>query len=398
MARILFSGAAPWCHSGYSKPLRFLFPRLHALGVELGLCAFYGYQGPVQTMDVNGAPVKMFGINKGRWFNDTIHYHAAAFDADAVITLQDVWTLDGWASRGFNWMPWMPVDTDPVDSKTMKALDGCDAPMSYSQWGQYKLIDAGWPSARYLPFGVDLELHRPIDKALAREAMGLPVDGFIAGMVAANSSYPSRKSFPEVAQAWKKWTAGGGKGLLYLHTMIPPRRDHGINFVEMMNDLELPWSPMDNPNRDEFDESTVLFSGQHRLFCGSFSDADLVNLYNAFDVLLMPSMSEGFGMPLLEAQACGVPVVTLNFSSMPELTFSGQCLEPIQLAWEERGGWRGIAGVDDITEAIEWAYQMSRGSQARQYLADKATVGARPFGWDRVVDEHWKPVLEMIDA
>lgn len=396
MTRLLFTGAAPWCNSGYSKPLRYLYPRLHKLGVEIGQCCFFGYQGPVQKMDINGVPVTLYGATKERWFNDIIEYHAAGFDADAVITLQDIWILEHWGMRGFNWMPWMPVDTDPVDSRTRKALQNCDTPMSFSKWGQQKLIDAGWKNARYLPFGVDLELHRPIDRSAARDALGLPQQGFIAGMIAANSSFPSRKSFPEVAQAWKKWTDGGGSGYLYLHTSIVPKREHGINFVELLNTLDLPWSPMDNANDEELNGSSVLFPAQHRLFCGQYNDADLANLYNAFDVLLLPSQAEGFGIPLLEAQACGTPVIALNFSSMPELFFSGMCLEPAQLAWEERGGWRALAGVADLVDALEWVYQMSRGSKAREYLSDKAVAGVQALGWDRVVEEHWKPVLELI--
>jgi glycosyltransferase involved in cell wall biosynthesis len=45
----------------------------------------------------------------------------------------------------------------------------------------------------------------------------------------------------------------------------------------------------------------------------------LIELYNAADVLVFPSLFEGFGMPLLEAMACGTPVVTSNVSAMPEV-------------------------------------------------------------------------------
>lgn len=54
-------------------------------------------------------------------------------------------------------------------------------------------------------------------------------------------------------------------------------------------------------------------------FLGRVSLEDLVELYNAAEVFAYPSLYEGFGLPILEAMACGCPVVTSNISSMPEV-------------------------------------------------------------------------------
>lgn len=55
------------------------------------------------------------------------------------------------------------------------------------------------------------------------------------------------------------------------------------------------------------------------LFPGYLSDADLVALYAGADVFVYPSLYEGFGLPVLEAMACGVPVVTSTAASIPEV-------------------------------------------------------------------------------
>ncbi|MDD5367630.1 MAG: glycosyltransferase family 1 protein [Anaerolineaceae bacterium] len=55
------------------------------------------------------------------------------------------------------------------------------------------------------------------------------------------------------------------------------------------------------------------------IFPGYVSDEDLVVLYNAAQVFVYPSIYEGFGLPVLEAMACGTPVVTSNSSSLPEV-------------------------------------------------------------------------------
>src|SRR5690606_29685970 len=54
-------------------------------------------------------------------------------------------------------------------------------------------------------------------------------------------------------------------------------------------------------------------------FTGYVPGKDLPALYSAAEALLLPSQYEGFGLPLLEAMACGAPVVSSNASSLPEL-------------------------------------------------------------------------------
>jgi glycosyltransferase involved in cell wall biosynthesis len=64
-------------------------------------------------------------------------------------------------------------------------------------------------------------------------------------------------------------------------------------------------------------------------YWGKPDRASLVQLYNAADVLVSPSLFEGFGMTLLEAMACGTPVITSNVSSMPEVVGdSGLLVDP----------------------------------------------------------------------
>lgn len=55
------------------------------------------------------------------------------------------------------------------------------------------------------------------------------------------------------------------------------------------------------------------------IFTGYVPAADLVALYNAADLFVHPSLFEGFGLPVLEAMACGAPVVTSNTSAVPEV-------------------------------------------------------------------------------
>ena len=55
------------------------------------------------------------------------------------------------------------------------------------------------------------------------------------------------------------------------------------------------------------------------IFTGFVNDADLLQFYNACDMMVFPSFYEGFGLPILEAMACGRAVACSNTSSMPEV-------------------------------------------------------------------------------
>lgn len=75
-------------------------------------------------------------------------------------------------------------------------------------------------------------------------------------------------------------------------------------------------------------------------FTGFVADADLPALYSAAELFVFPSLYEGFGLPLLEAMACGVPVITSNASSLPEVAGEAACQLPPQseAAWTEAMG------------------------------------------------------------
>jgi len=69
----------------------------------------------------------------------------------------------------------------------------------------------------------------------------------------------------------------------------------------------------------EIDTLLAQIPEHRKLLTGNISEDELVLFYNAADVFLYPSLYEGFGLPILEAQACGCPVLTSNVTSCPEV-------------------------------------------------------------------------------
>lgn len=104
---------------------------------------------------------------------------------------------------------------------------------------------------------------------------------------------------------------------------------------------------------------------------GYVDDADLPSLYSGGDVFVFPSLYEGFGIPPLEAMACGVPVVTSNNSSLPEAVGNAAMLI-------NADDTRSIAGA--ITEILQKP-------GLRQDLINKGHDQTQKYTWEKSADQ-----------
>jgi glycosyltransferase involved in cell wall biosynthesis len=103
-------------------------------------------------------------------------------------------------------------------------------------------------------------------------------------------------------------------------------------------------------------------------FAGYIADEDLPALYSAADLFVYPSLYEGFGIPPLEAMACGTPVVTANVSSLPEVVGDAALtVNPLE--------------VEEISTAME---RVLTDATLRQTLSKRGLERAKEFTWERM--------------
>ena len=121
----------------------------------------------------------------------------------------------------------------------------------------------------------------------------------------------------------------------------------------------------------EYFEKVKKTAQKDVVFLGQITDANLSYLYQKAEALLYPSFIEGFGFPILEAQDCGLPVITSNVSSLPEVAGDGAVLvDPYNTL--------------EISEAMK---KISSDLTFRQSLIEKAKENAKKFSWRKTAQE-----------
>lgn len=103
------------------------------------------------------------------------------------------------------------------------------------------------------------------------------------------------------------------------------------------------------------------------IFTGHVVRKDLVSLYNVAKIFVYPSLYEGFGLPVLEAMACGTPVVTSNVSSLPEIA----------------GDSAVLVNPYEIEELAGAMFSLLRNGKLRKKFSEKGLERAKLFSWDK---------------
>lgn len=115
-------------------------------------------------------------------------------------------------------------------------------------------------------------------------------------------------------------------------------------------------------------------------YLGYLSDDELVEVYNRSSLFVYPSFYEGFGLPPLEAMACGTPVITSNVSSMPEVCGDAALYcDPYN--------------IDDIKEKIE---TLLENEALRAELRQKGLERAKLFTWKKAAAAHMRIFEEVL--
>lgn len=361
--------------SGYSTQARLFVPRIQQAGhdvtvLELGASGMPRMIGNVQVLPTVLDPLA----------SDILPAHAQKLGSDVVFTLVDAWGMKPDTMQQVRWYPFVPVDHTPVPPAVQNSLKAAQAPIAISRFGAAELVKAGF-SPYYLPHGVDPAVWRPSDMQTARQALNVNPDTFLVSFVGVNDSVPSRKGIFELLAAWSMFQPTRRDARLYLHTSevgnLPVNNVGGVRIDEIVRVLQI-------------DPASVMLTDQYEYKTG-MPQSHLANIANASDVLVLPSKGEGFGLPLVEFQRCGCPVITTDFAAGAELCFSGWKI-PFEPDWSWQSALNAKPSIGGIVECLEAAYA-ERGNPRRRLASIE---GAREYDIDVVFQKCAVPLLTYI--
>ena len=381
--RITWASNAPFAATGYGTQTAQVTQRMARDGHNVSVACNYGLEGT--TMDWNGVflyPRGMSGYSEDVMKAYSMHWAAQDPTApNAVFTLYDVWVYN--KMENLTTIPriysWVPVDHQPAP---LEVLEWCArpnvTPIAMSKFGREMLTNAGL-ECEYIPHAIENVfkptegVDSPMGRMSARELLGINQDAFVVMMNSANKGVtPCRKSFGEAILAFSVFAQTHQDAILYLHTEDKGSMG-GINLPQLIEACGV------KPEQ-------VRFVDQFAYRTGIPQDT-LAAFYTTADVLLAPSMGEGFGIPVIEAQACGTPVIVSDFTAQPELIGHGWAVagqpewDPMQRAWFFK------PTVSSIVEALNAAYDAPRGTSA------EAIAFAAEYAADKVYAEGWRPLL-----
>ena len=386
--RVLWYSNAPWAATGYGQQTAQVIERLAKENHQVAVHAMYGLAGSASSW--NGFKIYPQGL--AAYSDDVVVAHTMEWanqdpsTPTLLITLFDTWVLKSDSLKTLkNIASWVPIDHQPTPPDVLAWCERDNVrPIAMSKFGS-RMLDLAGVEHLYVPHAIE-SVFQPTEsitlangnKMTGREFMGWEEDRFVVSMVATNKgSQPARKAWAENILAFSIFAKDHPDAVLYLYTE-PDGAMAGINLPTLLDAVGV--------SKDKY-KVVDQYAYRHGM-----PQNVMAAMYTASDVLLACSMGEGFGIPVIEAQACGCRVIVSNFTAQPELVGDGWTVEG-QPWWDAaQKSWFFTPNVPDIVNALKSAYDAPRSR------SEDAITHALGYGADQVFEQYWKPTMKELSA
>ncbi len=402
---ILVFGDAPSAHTGFGVVNKQTFRRLK----DKYTLIFLGVNSTGDPLP-EAKEFNIYPCNTDPYGRDRLKGLLFAYKPDLLYTLNDYDAL-GWVmpelaearsklQKDIPWVFYFPVDGKPVYKKYIDFIKThVDVPFTVTEFGQKAVLETD-PDFKipYVYHGVDYNLFRKLDPNIPlakdggtvnseKERLGLK-DKFVVLMVGVNQI---RKQYNIALEAFAEFSADKENAIMLLHctrnTSYGWDLDALIGYLSDKNVAE---------GKQPINKKVVFTNG----IVGplGIAEQELALLYNFADVFLNCSAGEGFCIPLIEAMATELPIITHNATAMPEVVGDAALL--VDTAYEyifpfqDRTLSRPIPKKDDIVKHLNELYENKNLRESLGKKARERIISDPRFSWDYCAQEVDKKIQE----
>jgi len=395
---------SPFITTGYSNQAKSLGNILVEEGHNVRYFA-HTYVGqtivpPVTFEDGRKLNFTIMGQGREAYFKDLLSTYVKEFKIDVLIILLDTFMLypfllelDLSPAKTIFWFPsdgggGMPLGCENILRKV-------DVPIAMAKFGKEQCKKVHNLETRHIPHGIDISNYFPVsieERNRLRQKWGVN-DKFVIGVVARNQG---RKMLDRTLKIMGEYAKLNPNAVLMLHC-DPDDNAQVFPINSLINKYGI--------------QNRVFFTGTK--YYKGFDEKDMNEVYNVMDCFLLTTSGEGFGIPIIEAMACQVPVLATNYTTTKELVIdnnAGLGINLVGTTEEENpdvhgteiidgtitGSWaveRGICSIKDGVKKLD--YLFNNPDKRKEMGINGRDAVMKFYDWN-VLKEEWKKVIEEL--
>lgn len=371
---------------------------LYALQKSGHQCFMLGMQSIHPAYMEEDTGVVFLGLKNDAFCSDILETYINQYKIDVLITFWDVWLdyanyLPECVKRTkVKWICHLTLNSSPM-SPFFKVVPYADLIVAPSKFVYNEVINFGMKNVVYIPHGVDLNVFKPENKTKDER--------FLYLTVMRNKGY--QKNFPALFEAYKTMleTRPETKEKTTLLVVSDPIETEGVNLFHFRNFFKLEnnvifitWKPTEDLKSIEacFEgEGSYLFANNN------LNDVEMNKIYNLSNCLVSSSSGESFNLPVLECQACGIPVICANNTTSPELVGEPKSGIMADCKFSQRTPMLSSINHVDVDSLAEAMYSMFQNRDKEQYIVWKnnAINNAVKYDW-KLITPNWIKAVEEV--
>ncbi len=388
MARIFWLSDSPFTVTGYATISKNILNGLSELGHE---CYYQAHNYIGQTLppgvkfsDGTKLNFTLLGTGKEPYSKDLLIPRIRELKPDIFGILLDTFMVYPWYLQ-LDFAPAKTLFYYPSDGEgglpmqCENILKKCSVPIAMSKFAQKQVLDNYKMQTHYIPHAIDTKIYYPLSKkkrAELRKKWNLE-GKFVVGSVYRNQG---RKMADRMFKTFALFAKDHPNAVLFLHS-DPFDSASVFDSFELIKRLNI--------------QNRVIFTGMK--FFKGFDYKKMNEVYNLMDVFFLSTSGEGFGIPTVEAAACGVPSVVTDYTTTKELLLdNGQCGIPVPIVTELTGSWTVERGIMDIPKAAGALKTLYDDKKLREKFGKVGRAKVlKLYDW-RVIIKEWDKLIRNI--